>query len=488
MLVFSRRLSRPLSNLAAAATAIARGEVPVVPTAAADADVQKLESAMASMSGAIAMREQSLRTIAEAGVVLAENLDYEETLTRLAHLLVPGVADWCAIYVDEGGAVRQLAIANKDPNKIAAALALQAQYPDDAYAVRGAGYVIRTGRPILVRQVSDEMLALGATNDEHSRQLRALGVTSFMCVPMRGGDDILGAMMLVTAESGRTYADLDLNLAEELGRRAGAAITNARLYRDSQTAREELARSNQAKDEFLGILAHELRTPLTSIFGGARLLNNKSRNLPDQARADLLETIETEASKMTRLIENLLLLARTEMGKAPDTQKFSLQDLVVRVAADIHTRRPNRLILFDEQMLPPIWSDPTRLEQIIYNLISNADKYSPLAEPIEVKINLRPDSVTVRVLDRGPGASPGEINLLFESFYRSSATASSAPGKGIGLAVCRRLVESLNGSIWARNRPGGGLEAGFSVPIQAPADNAEEAVPSRLGLSGVAAT
>jgi signal transduction histidine kinase len=308
-----------------------------------------------------------------------------------------------------------------------------------------------------------------------------------MCVPMRGGDGILGAMMLVTAESGRTYTDLDLNLAEELGRRAGAAITNARLYRDSQAAREELARSNQAKDEFLGILAHELRTPLTSIFGGARLLNNKSRNLPDRARADLLETIETEASKMTRLIENLLLLARTEMGKAPDTQKFSLQDLVVRVAADIHTSRPDRLILFDDQTLPPIWSDPTRLEQVIYNLISNADKYSPLAEPIEVKINLRPDSVTVRVLDRGPGASPAEINLLFESFYRSSATAGSAPGKGIGLAVCRRLVESLNGSIWARNRRGGGLEAGFSVPIEPPVDNADEAVPSRLGLSSVAA-
>jgi signal transduction histidine kinase len=486
MLLIAGRVSRPLSQLAAAARAIASGQRPVVPHQSADADVRELEFAMESMSGSIAAREESLRVAANAGEILAQSLDYEDTLSRLADLLVPAAADCCVIHILEGGALHQVATRHRDPAMLPFLDELQALYPDPSGPEYGPAAVAKGGASQMTAAITDEMRVAVARDERHLELLRILGFTSYLCIPISNHEAVLGTITLLSATPSRLFTNLDLQLAEDIGRRAGAAITNARLYRESQQAREELERSNRQKDEFLGIIGHELRTPLTSIYGGARLLNNPNRKLSEPSRAALLETLEVEASKMTRLIENLLLLARTELGAEPEWQRFSPMDMVESAGADVRRQSPDRRIAIEKARGDqPVYSDPTRIEQVVQNLLSNADKYSPAGAPIEVWIGGGPNELTVRVTDSGPGVSPDELQLLFESFYRSAATSNLAPGKGLGLAVCRRLVESLGGRIWATNRPSGGLEAGFSVPLRAgpQAPGRDDATPAPRGLS-----
>ena len=115
--------------------------------------------------------------------------------------------------------------------------------------------------------------------------------------------------------------------------------------------------------------------------------------------------------------------------------------------------------------IPPVEAEPTYLEQVLRNLLSNADKYSPPDAPIEVHARSDASSVTVSVLDRGAGLPPEELDLIFERFYRSDRTSRQAGGVGIGLTVCKRLIEAQAGQIWARARSGGGLEVGFTLPL-----------------------
>jgi two-component system, OmpR family, sensor histidine kinase KdpD len=195
------------------------------------------------------------------------------------------------------------------------------------------------------------------------------------------------------------------------------------------------------------------------------LLNDPTKKLPPESREELLEHIEIESDRMSRLIENLLLLARLEMGREPEKSPVSLERLLEHAREDFKRSFANRELRVEKKSDPgTLASDETTLGQVVFNLLSNAAKYSPDDKSIELVIENEAEDVVFRILDRGPGVRPEELGLIFESFYRSPSTARQATGKGIGLAVCRRLVESLGGRIWAQNRVGGGLEVAFSIP------------------------
>ena len=128
-------------------------------------------------------------------------------------------------------------------------------------------------------------------------------------------------------------------------------------------------------------------------------------------------------------------------------------------------RRPGRKVnLRVEEDVSPALAESSYVQQVISNLLSNADKYADADSEIDVECGREDGMVTVRVLDRGPGVPPGEIDHIFESFFRSKSTARQASGKGLGLTVCKRLIEAMTGHIWAKPRPGGGLEVGFALP------------------------
>ncbi len=210
--------------------------------------------------------EQNLRFLAEASKSLSSLIDYKSTLQKIAHLAVPGFADWCAVdMLDAQGSLERVAVAHVNPDKVQLAQELYERYPSAPDSPQGVRHVLRTGEPELVARITDEMLQAAAQDEGHRQILCDLDLKSYLCVPLRIQDETLGVITFVSAESGRLYGPEDLGLAEELAHRAAIAVENARLY-------QEVREADRRKDEFLAMLAHELRNPLAPIRSGLDIL------------------------------------------------------------------------------------------------------------------------------------------------------------------------------------------------------------------------
>jgi PAS domain S-box-containing protein len=179
--------------------------------------------------------ERAQNFLLRTGAVLAASLDYSSALESVARLAVPEIADWCAVdLLETDGRIRSLALEHAEPVKVAFARELQDRYPPDPDAGRGAAQVIRSGEPVLVPEIFEEMLENAALDELHLKLLRELGLRSYICVPLVARDRVLGAITLVAAESGRRFDGEDLRVAEELARRAATAVDNASLYREAE--------------------------------------------------------------------------------------------------------------------------------------------------------------------------------------------------------------------------------------------------------------
>ena len=228
----------------------------------------------------------------------------------------------------------------------------------------------------------------------------------------------------------------------------------------------ELQRASTAKDELLGLVSHELRTPLTTLLGNALALRRHDQRLAPQDRVAAMDDIAASAARLQRLIENMLVLSHVEARAEVATEPVLLQRALPTLVHEHQSGHPGgRLELHLAHDLPPVLAQPTYLEQIIHNLLSNVDKYAPRGETVEMRATVDAQHVRIGVLDRGAGISDSELEAVFDPFYRSPVTANSSPGAGLGLAVCRRLVEVQGGSMWAEGRDGGGAAIWFSLPL-----------------------
>ena len=400
--------------------------------------------------------------LAEASAALASSLDYEATLQQLAKLAIPALGDWCTVYMlSEDQEIRRVAVAYTEGEKAELAQALRRYPPSPVSNNSSVAQAMRTGQPILTPVIPDAYVGSIAQDAEHLEIMRRLAFRSSMTVPLKARGDVLGALAFFSSDPGRRYDTMDLALAEDLARRAGLAVDNARLYREAQ-------RAIRARDEFLSVAAHELKTPLTTMLGFAQMLLKYLRpdGQVDQAIVHrALRAIEQQSDRLTRLVSRLLDIARIEGGRLAIDP--AITDLVVLVEDVVETMQATttdqRLIARTPETLQ-VLVDPLRLEQVLTNLIDNAIKFSPPGGEIVVDVSVNSiGMIRLAVSDRGPGIPPEGRERIFDRFYQARA-GDLATGMGLGLYICRQIVEQHGGSINAEFPATGGTRFVVILP------------------------
>ncbi|MFZ5655847.1 MAG: ATP-binding protein [Pseudomonadota bacterium] len=418
--------------------------------------------------------EDLTRMLADAGRVLGASLDYTTTLADLSRVVVPRLADWYAVdLLTEDGRLERVSVHHPDPARVRLAHALFERYPPRRDAPAGAWRVIESGEPEWMADIPDSLLEQAAENAEHLAITRSLQLRSYIAVPLVARDAVIGVLTLVYAESGRRYRESDIDVAADLARRAAAAVDNARLF-------ARLQAEHRRKDEFLATLAHELRNPLAPIRTGLAVLSSCADAVTS---ARVHGIMERQLAQMVRLIDDLLDLSRVTRGAIELRRERVGFDAIVSSA--LETSRPALdaagVAVHVHPPAAPLWfdADPTRLSQLLTNLLANAAKFTPRGGRVDIRADATPDGARIEVADTGIGIEPARLSQVFEMFVRGPDSGAQG-GLGIGLTLARRLAELHGGSLHAESDgPGTGSRFVLQLPLAgAPAETSATAARS----------
>jgi PAS domain S-box-containing protein len=292
---------------------------------------------------------------------------------------------------------------------------------------------------------------------------------SWAAVPLLAGQRLV-AVLGLRLSGPRSLQTEERSFLLALAEVGAQAIDRAAAYERERSARAEAEAAVRAQEEFLSIASHELRTPLSAVKAGAQLARRTlERGGPAQGLIDkYLEGITRAADRLSRLVDDLLEVSRLRAGQLQlRLETLDMRPLVQEIVERYHLTQPSRhfqLELHHEPVL--VRADPLRIEQVLDNVLSNAVKYSPVGAEIRVELKPEADGFRLRVTDAGIGVPLGHADRIFEPFGRApNATAKQIPGLGLGLAICRQLLEAHGGHIWATSP---GEQQGTTITIWLP--------------------
>lgn len=408
--------------------------------------------------------QRRMAFLAEASAVLVSSLDYEPTLDRLAHLVIPTLGDACIIdIVASETTIPQVMVAHVDPAREALLRNLRLRYPLGLRPLYADSALARAEYPELISDMTDISIEQMAEDDEHLHLLRELNFTSAIGMPLSANGRTLGMISFGICGTERRYHEDDLSLAEELARRAALAIDNARLYRDVHEA-------VGLRDVFLSVASHELKTPLTSLYGQAQLLERRATrdNLLQDRDLRTVQVIIEQARRLNKLIAALLDISRIQMGQLSiERAPVDLGRLAQRVVEDMRPTRPRHTITVEVPNEPLfVEGDALRLEQVLQNLIDNATKYSPHGGPVDVCVEQKDGFAYLLVSDKGIGIPEAAQPQLFQRFYRASnADHRNISGMGVGLYVVKEIISLHDGTVGVTSTEGVGSTFAVCLPL-----------------------
>jgi PAS domain S-box-containing protein len=404
--------------------------------------------------------------LTQASDLLASSLDYQTVLGEVTRLALPFFADYCFVDLLIGSELRQIAVAHTEPHKEDLIRELRRLNPLELEAPRGTGAVLRSGEPEILSHFTTDLYR-AYTQCEYSLELgRQLHPTSFIIYPLRARGGVIGTISFVSDREDRHYTESDLAFAGEIADRAARAIDNARLYREAQEARRiaeearqqaenaraEAETANRAKDEFLATVSHELRTPLNAILGWASLL--QAGDLDEASTQQALETIERNARTQTQIVSDLLDVSRIITGKLRlETQPLSLLPLVESAVDSMQSAAQAKGVTLEVHPLAQnvvIAGDATRLQQVLWNLLSNAVRFTPSGGRVTVELEQSHEMARLCVADTGQGIAPEFLPFVFDRFRQAeSSYTRKYSGLGLGLAIVRHIAEMHGGTVEA---------------------------------------
>ena len=259
---------------------------------------------------------------------------------------------------------------------------------------------------------------------------------------------------------------LNATLSEQVAERTRQL---AKKVEELAHANAELKKLDQMRSEFVSLVSHQIRAPLTNMRGAAERMQSNCGAL-NATCSRMFVILDQQVERLDRLVQDVLNTARLEAGELVlHPEPISSLPVVQQVAEQSRARALSRpIVLPPKPGLPLVFADRDRLAEVLTNLLDNADKYSPPGQPIAIEVQADQTEVTVTVHDHGRGLPPGDLEHVFDKFYRADGgDAQSAYGYGLGLYVCRQLIEAQHGRIWAENAPGGGAVFTFTLPVAA---------------------
>lgn len=429
--------------------------------------------------------EERREFLARATIELNSSLDYAQTLATVARLAVPRMADWCAVDIVEPDGLKRLAVAHVDPSRIEWVQELQRRYPADPNAKNGVHNILRTGKAELISEIPPELLAAATRDAEHLALVQQLELRSYIGVPLVRGGKTFGVITLVMAESRRRYSESDLEGALALADRAALAVENARLFRAEEQARSDAVLANRAKDDFLAMLGHELRNPLAPIVTALELMRRRPGAEADRERS----VIERQVRHVVRLVDDLLDVSRIIRGRITlSKEPLEVADVVskaLELAAPLIEERRIAVTTQLEASLT-IDADPTRLTQVLTNLLLNAAKYTDPGGHIALSARRADDWLVLGVEDDGSGIEPEMLSRIFELFVQAPQSIERARGGlGLGLTIVQSLVRLFGGSVTAHSAgPGRGSQFEVRLPLSSPAGAGKTLPPASVPAEG----
>jgi signal transduction histidine kinase len=393
-------------------------------------------------------------------------LDREQMCLQLLHALDDEVAYVEAlIYLTdpETGRLRLAAACDRDRNVRLAGRYLQQlpNYSAEVISSRSLPSVVyQTGHSILVSDSQVDRRFVGLNES----------LRSFLAVPIEVESRMIGALQVGAVEPDR-YDDHNERQVATLAHFAALWIDNLRLFQEAAKV-EAFRKVDQLKSELLSTVSHELRTPLASIKGYASSLLREDVEWDHDTSREFLQIIDEEADRLTGLIEDLLQMSEIEAGVLRvDTQPVRVSKLAQKVVKKVRPQARNHTISVSASSdIPETMADPRRIEQVLHNLVVNAIKYSSEGTTVLVRVERRGPDVIVSVRDQGIGIPLEHQEHVFERFYRVDGTlARETRGSGLGLPICRGLVEAHGGKIWVESTANKGSTFYFTVPIVVPA-------------------
>jgi two-component system sensor histidine kinase KdpD len=284
-------------------------------------------------------------------------------------------------------------------------------------------------------------------------------------IPITAASEALGVLEVTGRPGGGRFTNEDERLLTSFADQVALAIERTRLTEEATRA-AVLEESDQLKSAMLAAVSHDLRTPLAAIKASASTLLDPSVEWPREARDDLLTAIEEETDRLTLMVSNLLDLSRIEGGALrPDRDWHDLHELVFDVVRQARGRAGSRTIEVElPDDLPVVFIDYVEIAQVLVNLVGNAINYSPDGSAIAIRAAVAGDAVELSVEDQGIGIPAAELPHIFTTFYRAD-THGPVAGSGIGLAICKGLVEAHGGKLWAESVEGKGTIMRFTLPL-----------------------
>ena len=372
--------------------------------------------------------EQRAETLRDLSQRLAGTRGVEPTLEAgTRHLSEVFDAEVAALVPGEDGRLSARAWSGREPS-----------LPEKELAV--ATWVFGSGRPA----------GLGTST---------LPVSTALCAPLLGS---MGPVGVLRVEPRRPESLLDperLLLLDAFANQIALALEAERNQDDARRS-QLTAETERLRSSLLSAVSHDLKTPLAAIMGSASEVLREGKL--DKTAGSLVENIRDEAERLSRLVNNLIETTRLQAGVSLRKELHSLEEVLGSALERLSRRLGARPVKTDlPEDLPLVPADAVLLEQVFVNLIENALLHAPGSAPMEISARRTGDGVTVEVADRGPGLPPGDLERVFEKFYRGRPG-----GAGLGLAICRAVVEAHGGSISAANREGGGAVFRFSLPLK----------------------